>query len=497
MGRDQGPRVVLTADRMLMGRYRILFDGMAAAAQTTALPEPAMRLWASRPVPTRAGRATRAPMGLRRLEAALVRAGLPPEQVAVVPPERLAAALGPATRVLGLSSGDPLGRGMNDETARFLLGGRTYTEIWFERLARTIARLPGREHLAVVLGGPGAWQVGEQQAAALGIDVLFSGPAEVDAPRLLLESDGGRGPLRRAAGRRPRPEAIPPILGPASMGVVELSRGCGWGCGFCTQAAAPFEDLPEATILADAATNIAGGARDLSLASEDLFRYGAKGGRPPGEALLGLLDALGRLEGARLLQVDHVNVSSTLALEPGMLRALKQALCRRAGQRMPWVNIGVESASGALLAASGCGAKMGGLPAGAWGEAALEAVRRLVEAGFVPMVSLILGLPAEEPAHIAATLAWVERLSGLPVMSVPVFHAPLGPGAEPFGRSGLAPLHARLLARSLELGLALAPRIYHDNLRAAGASRLACALVGAGAALQARGVLRRLARRMR
>ncbi len=67
--RDGFP-IVLTADRTLTADYALLFDGMLAASQTTTAP-PA--LFGRLLMPHRGGtgiRATVAPLGLRRTEAA-------------------------------------------------------------------------------------------------------------------------------------------------------------------------------------------------------------------------------------------------------------------------------------------------------------------------------------------------------------------------------------------------------------------------------------------
>ena len=53
---------------------------------------------------------------------------------------------------------------------------------------------------------------------------------------------------------------IPPIRGASTMGVVEISRGCGLGCSFCTIARVPMVHLPPETMLADVRTNVAAGA---------------------------------------------------------------------------------------------------------------------------------------------------------------------------------------------------------------------------------------------
>ena len=203
-------------------------DGMMSASQTSAVPSPAMTCFLARRLKTDGVRASQAPLGLRRLEAALVAAGMAPEQIAVTPPERLKDAVGPSTRIIGLSSGDPLGIGMNSTTMAGIAGGEIYVGRWFRRLARRIARLRRRAPNAkVVMGGAGSWQLAQDGATreALGIDHVITGYCEGNVAELfdrimaddatppVLEEDvrhrvrhmhpAGRGvlPDRAAAGR--------------------------------------------------------------------------------------------------------------------------------------------------------------------------------------------------------------------------------------------------------------------------------------------------------
>ena len=50
---------------------------------------------------------------------------------------------------------------------------------------------------------------------------------------------------------------------------MEITRGCGLGCDFCTLAREPMRHLPVETILADARTNLNAGVRNIALITED------------------------------------------------------------------------------------------------------------------------------------------------------------------------------------------------------------------------------------
>ena len=470
-----------------MGDYRVLFDGMVSASQTTATPTAAMRWFVSRRMPAAEdGRAVRAPMGLRRIEAALLAAGCSTEDVRIVTPEDLTRAIGPRTRVVGVSSGDPLGRGMNDGTMRGLAGGRTHIEVGFVRLMQTLGRLREKHGFRVLFGGPGAWQLIQQpdRTAELGIDTVFSGFGERDAAGIFgrLAERNGVAPV--VEGRRPRPAEVPPIAGPTSMGVVEVSRGCGWGCSFCTMAREPMIHLPLATILSDVQTNVRGGVDSVSLISEDLFRYGSTGARPNAAALLGMLEAVRGTAGLRLIQTDHVNVASVMGLSDAELRAVHATMTRGVRHEYLWVNIGVESAAGELVAANQGAAKIAPFTADQWAGVCRAAALRLIDAGFLPMVSLIFGLPGETAEHVRRTLRWVNGLAGKRMMIFPLFFEPVAAGQRPFGVRDMTRGHWQLLRRCYELNFRWGPRMYQDNLRGAGEPWPRRALLRIGSAVE-------------
>jgi radical SAM superfamily enzyme YgiQ (UPF0313 family) len=274
-----GLPIVLTADRTLTAAYRLLFDGMLAASQTTTAP-PSLFGGLLMPQGRRRGaRATVAPLGLRRIEASLLAGGFTPEELAVVREDQLGQAIGAATRVIALSSGEPAGLGMNSSTMTAIAGGRIYPQALFRRLLRKVHHLNRNVRAKIVLGGPGAWQIAGSPALRkeLGIDHVVTGYAERDAAAIFRSLVRGEPVAEVVPGGWDPAVPIPPIRGASTMGVVEISRGCGLGCSFCTLARVPMVHLPPETILADVRTNVAAGLENVAVLSEDFFRYGAEG----------------------------------------------------------------------------------------------------------------------------------------------------------------------------------------------------------------------------
>jgi len=471
---QKGIPVVLTADRTLMADYPSLFDGMVSASQTTRTPGLVMRHLLAPAVRNHRLRSVLAPLGLRRIEAALLESGWAAADVAVVSPEQLDQAVGPRTVIIGISSGDPLGAGMNSSTMVGICGGEIYTSRWFQHVSKRIDRLRTRAPGArTVMGGPGAWQLAGDGGARrrLGIDHILTGYCEGNVARVLARIAGGEDTPPVLCGRDEVADAIPRIRGGTVMGSVEISRGCGLGCAFCSIARVPMIHLPPETIMADIDTNVAAGNRVVSLITEDVFRYGADGARVRPHMLIALLRRMREIPGLNLIQTDHANIASVARYTDSELAEVHHLL---AGERRQngytWLNLGVETAAGELLAANGGGAKLKPYSPEEWGCLCAEQVRRLQKAGFFPLVSLIVGLPGETLADIEKTLRWVCRLRGTRAAVFPMFYAPIDGRGGAFGAADMLPIHWRLFRECYGLNFKWIPRLCWDNQSQAGAA---------------------------
>ena len=210
------PAVVLVADRTLSARYDVLFEGIFATMQTTKVPALAMRHFVSPAMRTdRDGRARAVPLAL------LERTSLTPDDVVCTTPEALPRVLGPWTKLVGVSSSDPLGRGMSNTTTSEFWSGELYTKAWMDRMMAQLREAKSRFGFRIMGGGAGAWQWGESREDAVrhGLDTVFDGYFEPIGPQVVMELVEGKNPGRFISSAETAGTIAPPVRGPTVLHV--------------------------------------------------------------------------------------------------------------------------------------------------------------------------------------------------------------------------------------------------------------------------------------
>jgi radical SAM superfamily enzyme YgiQ (UPF0313 family) len=196
--------------------------------------------------------------------------------VAVVHPSNLDDFIGPDTKVVGISSMDPTGMGYVSKTYSSLIGGgASMNAVEFEAVVKH--RSIRKYRPKVIVGGYGSWQLQRKKVADdYGIDcVLIGGAADAILDVFDKAVNGEALPKIVRSGNGSTQQSAPLIRHAAIHGGVEISKGCGRNCQFCTPTTQGKFDVPMDDVMKEVEITVREGASRITLLTEDLFLYGA------------------------------------------------------------------------------------------------------------------------------------------------------------------------------------------------------------------------------
>ncbi len=462
-----GTKIVLTASEIEMSNFR---NDPFAAFAGSFLPAPGIVKRFFYPETKGFGdkRAKIAPYGLRKIEALLLENGFTPSEVAVVHPKKLKYFIGPETRVVGISSMDPLGIAYVSLTYSnlFTSGGEPNNRTEFRNLLlnTSITKARQKGQIKVIVGGAGAWQLAPKTIREfLGIDCVLTGEGEevvVDVFRRAIKGE----PIPPVVqGNSPRnPEDIPLIKGEAVHGCVEITRGCGRGCQFCSPTQRQRMSIPLDRILKEVKVNVDSGAEMIILATEDIFLYGLKSRRflPNRERIVKLVKAIAEVPGVKYVQPAHMALSPVVA-DPKCVEEMAEILItkssyRRRGKPYITAEAGVETGSPRLFKEKMAGKALPFKPK-EWPDIVVQSFGILNDNNWNPLTTWIVGLPGEREEDVLASLELLDRLKGAIAFYVPLLFIPLRPsilseGSRPEIES-LTDLQWEFFTRSWEYNL--------------------------------------------
>jgi radical SAM superfamily enzyme YgiQ (UPF0313 family) len=118
----------------------------------------------------------------------------------------------------------------------------------------------------IILGGPGAWQIHKAKLQKkYGIDCVVMGEGEKTALKIFRMALYGEELSPVVETEPPDPEEIPCIVHPSIFGIVEVMRGCGRGCRFCSPTLRRRYSFPLEHILKEVKLNASNGTKMIGL----------------------------------------------------------------------------------------------------------------------------------------------------------------------------------------------------------------------------------------
>ncbi|UCC92227.1 MAG: B12-binding domain-containing radical SAM protein [Thermoplasmata archaeon] len=374
------------------------------------------------------------PLGLRKVESILLQE-YSEEQVKVVHPESLHMWVGPETRVLGINTMNPLGLAYVDTTYSSLIGmgGESINSAEFKH---TVFHPSVLEHRPTVLvGGGGSWQIDRADLFdELGVTSILTGECENVILPTFRKAIGGEPLPRVIKGGRPEIEDIPPIRSRSTYGLVEIMRGCGRMCKFCSPTLRKRIDFPAEYVVEEVERNVAGGSNMAFAATEDVFLYKhLEDFRPNRKAIVDLFSRIAAVPGVDFVQISHSSLVPAICDER-MIEDLTHILLPKTLWRKDIhhnyredfisVEVGIETGSVRIMEDI-MPNKARPFDIKDWPELVVQAVGIMNDHSWFPLATLMTGMPDETEDDTMATLELLDDLKDAKMFFTPLLFFPL------------------------------------------------------------------------
>jgi len=390
-------RIVLTSDPSLTSTFRdIPLLDFLPCAPVENVPKFIYKILDTQ-LPDKDGKLIQAPYAIRKVEAALLINGFKREEVVVAHPKKIEKFIDEKTTIVGVNTMDPYG--MGPVTLMFTDGGRktSYSKYLFTSFIRRLRDFRERKgyKFKIVVGSQAGWQFELKQdlTEELGIDHVIWGECEHVLGDIFRDIETGVADKFIKIKTWAEVEEIPPIVNPSYKGMVEVMRGCGRGCRFCSPNLRKARFYPIEKILQEVEVNLRFGQKKMWLHSEDIFNYMVEDRRnfyPNEDAVIDLFEKI--LEKAEFANPTHGTVAGALAA-PRILKKISEL--NRAGiNRWVGIQVGFETASPELIKRI-ANNKMKPFSADEWPWVLLNGTYAFNKFYWFPAYTTIVGLPWE------------------------------------------------------------------------------------------------------
>ena len=391
------------------------------------------------------GSACYMPAGVRLVEASILRQ-FPAEDVACCYPDDLPKFIGARTRVIGVSTHNPLGVTFAAGVYASIFGSsrEPINSHYSRQLFQTLQQSAYRGSFKVIVGGSGGWQISQTNSFEdLGVDCVVEGRSESEEAVELFHKAIRGDQLPRFV-QVSHPAGRDGLLTPqkrTTFGVVEMTTGCGRRCNFCLPDLNPQIDFSKEKILEAVRANVREGNSQVSLATEDMFIWGQVHTGTPfyfpnREALVDLFRDVVGTPGVRNHLLSHCTMAPSV-VDPKLIEQLSGILLDKSPVKLPSVSthpegrilsplIGMETASVAMAKQIMPG-KSVPFPIEEWPSVLIQGLTILNRNNWFPVMTLMVGNPGETDADCKATLDLLYEVErrGLFAFFVPSIFTPL------------------------------------------------------------------------
>jgi len=391
------------------------------------------------------GSARYMPAGVRVLEASLLR-HYPAEDIACCYPADLDKFIGPDTRVVAVSTHNPLGVTFAAGVYTSIFGSSKqpinshYSMELFDAIKANVHR-PG---FKVIVGGSGGWQITQTNSwERLSVDCVVEGRSEsADVLKLFDKAIAGEELPKQVDVVHPKDRNE--ILFPdkrTTFGVVEMTTGCGRRCQFCVPDLNPQIDMPKDKMMEAVRANVREGNKQISLATEDMFIWGQVHTNTPfyfpnREALVDLYKSVCETPGVEQHVLSHSTIAPAV-VDPIMIEQITQVCLDKSPIHLPYLSthpkhkalvplVGLETGS-VRMAKQIMPSKGVPFPIEEWPSVLVRGLEVMNKNNWFPAMTLIIGNPGETDEDVKDTIDLIYEVErrGLFAFFIPSIFTPL------------------------------------------------------------------------
>ncbi|MCK5561229.1 MAG: B12-binding domain-containing radical SAM protein, partial [Thermoplasmata archaeon] len=222
---------------------------------------------------------------------------------------------------------------------------------------------------------------------------------------------------------------IPLIKHAATYGTVEVTRGCGRGCQFCSPTMRKKYSFPLSHILKEVEITINNGCKMIFPNSEDIFLYKSNAGfKPNRKEITKLFKGISTFPGVEYIHLSHASLAPII-YDPKILEEITPYLIDKTkrdlrGKKYVTVEVGVETGSVRLMKKYMKGKALP-FSVDKWPELVVQGVGIMNDYDWYPLCTIMAGMPDEKEEDVLATLELIDDLKGLKLFYTPVLFIPL------------------------------------------------------------------------
>src|SRR2546423_8396924 len=353
--------------------------------------------------------------------------------------ENLEKFVGPETKALAIHAHNPLGISYATDVYSKLAGENLMPLNAYEFLKIITHPVIKKYRPKIIVGGPGAWQLEKaNRLDEFNIDCLIDGEIGMVFTELcdrIMQNDPTRPRIIKIPkDKQPAVEDIPVVRHRSTFGVVEITRGCGRGCQFCSPATKVGRSFPLSHIMESVRMNAREGATEIMIASEDMFLYEQLPNFTPNvPALIELFKGIKSVPGIETIQTSHITMAPVVK-DPSIIEQLTPYIVPYSHvhhkdstdpkQCMIDPIIGLETGSPRLF---NIFMKGKGYPykSHQWRDVVVKGMEILNRHHWFPFCTFIIGLPGETDEDTKQSLDLLSDLRDAKGTFVPTFFVPL------------------------------------------------------------------------